>query len=77
MMDRLQTTSGPVVVELTSKRWKRVQLIGGALIIVGLLGSIIGVAAHSPVALYLSAAIDVAGILVIGYGSIMAWWHHG
>lgn len=85
----LEERSAPRVVELTSKTWKRHQLLGCLTFAVGILG----IAAAMVLAAALSAtqagfyvgssvAWVCAGITAFGlgrwiYGRWGAWWHHG
>lgn len=75
-----------VLIERTEKRWKVLQLIGGAAILIGIVAILIsGSLADKPpqfrpglVAAFLGGLLmSVAGIIVASVGAILAWWHHG
>lgn len=69
-------------IELTSKRWEKIKLIG---ILIWLIGFISGwgtVIYHSLSNASSYVCLVPLGIIIIGlsitiYASIMSWWHHG
>jgi hypothetical protein len=72
-----------VLVEQTSKRYKAIQLAGGLLFLVAFAIELcIGAAVMNgsekwKVGTAVACLIGAAGIIVLGYGRFMAWWHHG
>jgi hypothetical protein len=75
------------LIEQTSKKWKKLQLIGGAVFFVGLI--LLGLCFKSAIstgqpnvgAVKFGQAIGslavMAGLGIAGYGAAMAWWKHG
>jgi hypothetical protein len=66
----------PVTVQLTAKRWKRVQLIGGCIIVASFLFIPI-VNFYGSWWIMPQLVVLAIGSLVVFVGGIMAWWHHG
>ncbi len=72
------------LIELTSKRWKKLKLQGIALMLVSVVGLIpwmIGFI-YMPLPLVVTAGCLIALVFVLGtaigvYAEIMAWWYHG
>ena len=60
----------PTPVELTAKKWKATQLVGIALLLVG-------VAARIGTGDYWWSALALFGVFVYALGRILAWWNHG
>ncbi|MBN2131270.1 MAG: hypothetical protein JW741_17350 [Sedimentisphaerales bacterium] len=78
---------GPVQIELTAKKWKLVQLVGGlCLFVAGLLAILsLSLLASSRVEgddlsgrvlLGLAAVVGVVGAVIHYYGRFGAWWYH-
>lgn len=57
-------------IELTAKKWKAMQLIGVALLI-------IGVVARIGTGDYWWVGVAVIGLIVYALGRVLAWWNHG
>lgn len=66
---------GATVVEQTSKKWKRLQLIGAFLLVVGVITLIGGY--KSSGGLITALLLNVAGLILVVYARTQTWWHHG
>lgn len=76
-------------VELTPKRYKLLQMIGGTVIVLGFLGwllaynrYVIAMTADSRIppnaaGMYAAAVVVALGFLVYSTGRFLAWWNHG
>lgn len=67
----------PQQVELTAKKWKKLQLIGFGIGLIGLPLLFMSLVYQSLLLTGIAGAILLTGIGVIAYARIMAWWHHG
>lgn len=65
-----QNTSQAVTIELTSKKWKKLNLISALIAIGGLIFLIASKAS-------IFALVILIGIGLFVYSRIMAWWEHG
>ena len=67
-------------VELTPKRYKVLQLIGGVVAIGGFLAWFYCYANYalvmSPTPMFISGAIMLIGVAIHGIGRFLAWWNH-
>lgn len=68
-----------VTIEKTAKKWKRLQLIGALLTIVGTVFCAAAGASHAsqPVAAGGTLLLFVGGLGLFICARIGAWWHHG
>ena len=64
-------------IEKTSKRWKKMQLIGVGLCVLGIAAFVTSSSLEESSAPEVGSLMLVIGIIVFIYGRIAAWWHHG
>lgn len=78
-MNEIQDEKKPQLIELTAKKYKRLQLIGNLILAAGAI-SIIGIGVitgQSTAGLWFGLPICAVGVIVHLWGSTLAWWHHG
>jgi hypothetical protein len=69
--------SRPVqTIELTSKRWKLLQLGGGLLLIFSLFLCFRGMSNNEPEGLIVPGLGGLLGLALLASGRIGAWWHN-
>lgn len=74
--------NAPRQVELTAKKWKALQLLGGAVALIGSIGWAAAFsrpgrpAAPDDLLLNLLGGIVLAGVGAFLYGRVAAWWYH-
>src|SRR6185295_4701623 len=66
-----------VVVEMTSKRWKLLQLISIGIFFASMGLAAIGILATVPALTMIGAPGVILGGVVFLFARIMSWWHHG
>lgn len=67
----------PVVIEQTSKRYKKQMLVGVTVSVFGTLIFVIGVGISSTQAILSGFLTIIIGIFIFIHARYKAWWHHG
>jgi len=72
----------PVTIQQTAKRWKKIQLWGAALTLIGLILGMIGLGLSSPltgppVVALLGLLTLSAGLVIFITARVCGWWYHG
>ena len=74
----IPTARPPVqTIEQTAKRWKLLQLIGGAGIVLGVLVALLGIVTEVRPLFVLALVIVTPASGIYLYGRMAAWWYHG
>jgi hypothetical protein len=65
-----------ILIEKTAKRWKGLQVLGVAGMVIGPLFMIIAAMGASIPVVYFGSSLAACGLLAYAYAKCMAWWHH-
>jgi hypothetical protein len=70
---------GTALIEQTSKKWKLVQIIGGILLSIGIIGLLFhqNLASETGFTFWLGVSFCTLGVMIYAAGRIAAWWFHG
>ena len=71
------TEPNPVLIEQTGKKYKKMRLIGGLVLLTAVVLVFVGIALDSP---FLAVLSLIGASIGAGYscvGSFLSWWHHG
>lgn len=72
-----------MAIELTEKRWKKIQLIGAGIFCLGLpflawgIWPMVGGDSLGTGRIWLGGFVSGIGLTVAVVGDALAWWHHG
>lgn len=64
-------------VQLSAKKFKAIQLVGFVVFFPALMTACVSSDKVGSVVTPISGVVGLVGFLLIVYGKIMAWWHHG
>jgi hypothetical protein len=77
----------PIHIELTPKRYKLLQMVGGIAAVLGFVAWLLtrnayiqtSIGGHEPsmLPMYAASAMVVVGFLIYCSGRFLAWWNHG
>lgn len=67
----------PVVIEQTSKKYKRQMVISGYCAAVGFFMTIVGTGSDIPFLIQIGSLMTIGGIIGVIVARMSAWWHHG
>jgi hypothetical protein len=69
-----------LLIEQTSKTWKLIQLIGGAILLLGVVLLVVPMTKKGDIVLkdqMPGIVVSAIGLITYGVGKMAAWWHHG
>ena len=67
----------PQAIERTSKKWKRLQAVGAAILIAGCIIGGVGLVGEYYNVGWTGVVLLIIGVGILIYGAVAAWWHHG